>query len=99
MQLLKQGRLSVSAVTAKEWSFILSLAEDDRDEDNAGPVEETLVDTVNGTKGSKDSKTTVPMDEEAEENDDREEDEDSVLDTQWDSDMKRENGDEGADDE
>lgn len=56
MQLLKQGRLSVSVVKPKEWKFILGLTGEEpsqfEDEGDASPAEETLIENgVNGTNG------------------------------------------------
>ncbi|KAF7513816.1 hypothetical protein GJ744_007867 [Endocarpon pusillum] len=48
MQMLKQARLSVSAVTPKEWKFILDLAREDLDEDDSEQAEDTLDENANG---------------------------------------------------
>lgn len=48
LQMLKQARLSVSAVTPKEWEFILDLAGEDLDEDDSEQVEDTLVENADG---------------------------------------------------
>lgn len=71
MQLLKQGRLSVSAVKAKEWDYILSLTEEethedgdedeDEDADGVGQLEETLIETTGAyVDWSKDVEDSTP---------------------------------------
>lgn len=77
MQLLRQGRLSVSAVKPKEWAFILSLVgkETDEDGEDGEQVEDTLVENAeggaNGTKDSKDLGLEMNLvDDEAAEADD-----------------------------
>ena len=53
LQMLKQVRLSVSAVAPKEWEFILDLAGEDLDEDDSEQVEDTLVENANGANKMK----------------------------------------------
>lgn len=103
MQLLKQGRLSVSAVKPKEWAFILGLAGEepgryeDEGADSAGPVEETLVENgVNGADHGEDGKGEDLVNKEAEEDGD-EEGEDEHVDGDADEDGAEE-GEEGAED-
>jgi hypothetical protein len=78
MQLLRQGRLSVSAVTANEWNFILGLAGQDPGyyADGAGQVEEVLKENdgkhVSGAMNGEDSTAQNLVDAEAAEEDDDE---------------------------
>lgn len=84
MQLLKQSRLSVSAVEPKEWDFILSLVEEEytEDEDNAEQVDDTPVQSVekgvNRAK-SKDLNAGDLVDDAAEEGDDEEVDDQEMV--------------------
>jgi hypothetical protein len=55
MQMLKQSRLSVSAVKPREWKFILGLAGEEEDEDETVQVEKNLVESVEGVNGMKDT--------------------------------------------
>jgi EVE domain len=76
MQLLRQGRLSVSAVTPKEWNFILSLAGEDPDyyAGGAGQAEVDLIENngkhVSGAMNGEDSAAKNLVDDEAAEEDD-----------------------------
>lgn len=74
MQLLKQGRLSVSAVKPKEWAFILSLAGDETDEPSGATAMGNGNGGINGTKGSREN----VMDEEAKDANDEDDTGDNV---------------------
>lgn len=96
MQLLNQGRLSVSAVTPQEWDFILTLVEDDDGEDDDEQVEDTLVENVNGTKYGKDSNAENLVDDEAKEDGDEDDDDEGNVDGEKNDDGEREDGVEGV---
>ncbi len=76
MQMLKQGRLSVSAVAPKEWEFILDLAGEDLEDNEPGHVEDALAENVNGTNKLKAGNPINGGAAEEEENDDEGDDED-----------------------
>jgi EVE domain len=82
MQLLRQGRLSVSAVTPNEWNFILGLAGEDPDyyADGAGQAEEVLMENngehVSGVMNGEDATAKNLVDDEAAEENGNEDGED-----------------------
>jgi len=107
MQLLKQTRLSVSAVKPKEWEFILSLAGEEtvkeEDNDEVEQAEDTPAKSgkkiVSGTKDGKGLKVGNLVDDEAQEGDHEEgDDEDEKFDgeAEAEADVDKEGDFEGA---
>jgi predicted RNA-binding protein with PUA-like domain len=95
MQLLRQGRLSVSAVKPKEWAFVLSLAgaEPSRYEKDAEQVEETpAAEGVDGVMNGEDSKVRDLIDGEAAEDGEGDVAEDEMVDVDGDSEGQGEDG-------
>lgn len=95
MQLLRQGRLSISAVKPKEWAFVLSLAgaEPSRYEKDAEQVEETpAAEGVDGVMNGEDSKVGDLIDGEAAEDGGGDVAEDEMVDVDGDSEGHGEDG-------